>query len=228
MESEWVTKPWQQLQTTGKLNCTAHMKKISVIVPVLFFCINLSIFAQQINKDSTATNKISKEASAVAAVTQDSVVVPQVRKSPMAVAKYLSNDIYIKVVYGQPSKRGREIFGELEPYGKVWRTGANEATEITFTKDVKIAGKSLKAGTYTLFTIPNPDKWTVIINTELGQWGAYKYTKEKDLFSFDIPITKPQYRYEAFTIEFEETNSGVDMELLWDTIRIAIPLAFNK
>ncbi|QHT65728.1 DUF2911 domain-containing protein [Rhodocytophaga rosea] len=204
------------------------MKKIALLVTFVSCVLCQSAFAQQSTKDSTTINKINKESSAVAAVTQDSVIVPQLRKSPMAIAKYQSNAMYIKAVYGQPSKRGRVIFGELEPYGKVWRTGANEATEITFTKDVKIAGKSLKAGTYTLFTIPNRDKWTVIINSDLGQWGAYKYEKEKDLFSLDVPVTKPEYQYEAFTIEFEETRTGVDMELLWDTTRIAVPLTFAK
>jgi hypothetical protein len=205
-----------------------EMNKIALLVFFVSCVLCQVTVAQQSAKDSTSINKINKESSAVAAVTQDSVVVPQLRKSPMAIAKYQSNAVYIKAVYGQPSKRGRVIFGELEPYGKVWRTGANEATEVTFTKDVKIAGKSLKAGTYTLFTIPNPDKWTVIINSELGQWGAYKYEKEKDLLSFEVPVTKPEYRYEAFTIEFEETKAGADMELLWDTTRVAIPLTFSK
>lgn len=204
------------------------MKKIAWFVSVVSCMLCQASFAQQNTKDSTTTYKINKESSAVAAVTQDSVIVPQLRKSPMAVAKYQSNAIYIKAVYGQPSKRGRVIFGELEPYGKVWRTGANEATELTFTKDIKIAGKPLKAGTYTLFTIPNPEKWTVIINAELGQWGAYKYEKDKDLFSFEVPVTKPEYQYEAFTIEFEETKTGADMELLWDTTRVAIPLTFTR
>lgn len=204
------------------------MKKIALLVSFVFCILCPYAFAQQPAKDSTVTNKIKKESSAVAPVTQDSVIMPQLRKSPMAVAKFKSSAIYIKVVYGQPSKRGRVIFGEMEPYGKVWRTGANEATEITFTKDIKLSGKTLKTGTYTLFTIPGPDKWTVIINSELGQWGAYDYEKKKDLLSFDVPVKKPEYQYEAFTIQFEETKTGADMELLWDTTRIVIPMAFAK
>lgn len=147
----------------------------------------------------------------------------------MSVAKFKSNNIYIKVVYGQPYKKGRKVFGELEQYGKVWRTGANEATEITLTKDVKINGKPLKAGTYTLFSIPNPDKWTIIFNSELGQWGAYEYNPEKDVLSFDVPVGKTDgVIYEAFTIDLRETASGADMTLLWDTIKVAIPLSFDK
>jgi hypothetical protein len=81
----------------------------------------------------------------------------------------------VKVTYGQPSKKGRVIFGDLVPYGEVWRTGANEATEITFSSDVVISGKTIKAGTYTLFTIPQKNTWTIILNSELKQWGSYGY-----------------------------------------------------
>jgi hypothetical protein len=204
------------------------MEKNIILACLAILCMGHISMAQQTSKDSLATQKIMREAKAVSAVEQDSVIVPQVRKSPMAVAKFKSNDMYIKVVYGQPYKRGRVIFGELEPYGKVWRTGANEATEITVTKDFRIGGKLLKAGTYTLFTIPNEDKWTVIINSELGQWGAYKYTPERDLVSFEVPVTKSEYFYEAFTIEFKDLRNGAEMELLWGDLRIAFPLEFSK
>jgi hypothetical protein len=204
------------------------MKKNIILACLALMGIVPMATGQQSNQDSLARQKIMREAKAVAAVEQDSVIVPQVRKSPMAVAKYLSNDMYIKVVYGQPYKRGRVIFGELEPYGKVWRTGANEATELTTTKDLRIGGKLLKAGTYTLFTIPNERKWTVIINSELGQWGAYKYNPEKDLVSFEVPLTKSEYFYEAFTIEFKDLRNGAEIELLWGDIRIAFPLEFTR
>src|SRR5829696_3874612 len=85
----------------------------------------------------------------------------------------------VKVTYGRPYKKGRVIFGGLEKYGKVWRTGADEATEITFANDVNFGGKRVKAGTYTLFTIPDRNQWTVILNSQLGQWGAYDYEKYK-------------------------------------------------
>jgi hypothetical protein len=206
---------------------TPMEKNIILVCVALLGIVHISI-GQQSNQDSLARQKIMREAKAVAAVEQDSVIVPQVRKSPMAVAKYIANDMYIKVVYGQPYKRGRVIFGELEPYGKVWRTGANEATEITTTKDFRIGGKLLKAGTYTLFTIPNQNKWTVIVNSELGQWGAYKYNPERDIVSFEVPLTKPEYFYEAFTIEFKDLRNGAEMELLWGDTRIAFPLEFTK
>ncbi|MDO1447226.1 DUF2911 domain-containing protein [Rhodocytophaga aerolata] len=204
------------------------MKKNIILACLAIFGMGHLSMSQQTTKDSLATQSIMREAKAVSAVEQDSVIVPQVRKSPMAVAKFTSNTMYLKVVYGQPYKRGRTIFGELEPYGKVWRTGANEATEITATKDFRIGGKLLKAGTYTLFTIPNENKWTVIVNSDLGQWGAYKYNPEKDLVSFEVPLTKPEYFYEAFTIEFKDIPSGAEMELLWGDTRVAFPIEFSK
>jgi hypothetical protein len=200
------------------------MNKFLLLLPVL--CI---VFVQvAAAQDDTKNTPVANQASSSQEMFTDSVVVPQVRKSPMAIAKYKSENTYIKVVYSQPFKRGREIFGELEPYGQVWRTGANEATEITTTRDIRFGGKELKAGTYTIFTIPNKDKWTVIINRELGQWGAYKYEKEKDLFSFDVPVTTSPIIYEAFTIDFQEAQGGVDMTMLWDTIRVAVPIKFSR
>ncbi len=136
--------------------------------------------------------------------------------------------IYIKAVYGQPLKRGREVFGALEPYGRVWRTGANEATEITTTKDLRIGGKTLKAGTYTLFTIPQKDKWKVLFNSDLGQWGAFKYDPAKDVLVTEVPVSQTPETYEAFTIRFDETRTGADMVLVWDKTRVAVPLTFSR
>src|SRR5258707_15507366 len=86
----------------------------------------------------------------------------------------------ITVTYGRPYKKGREIFGKLEPFGKVYRCGADEATQITFDKDVTFGDKPVKAGTYALFVIPEEKQWTIILNSKLGQWGAYDYDKNKD------------------------------------------------
>ena len=97
----------------------------------------------------------------------DSIVKPQVRNSPIVIANLkTAENNYVKCTYGQPLKKGRIIFGELIPYGKLWRTGANEATEVTFTTNIKIGETSLPAGTYTLFSIPDKDKWTILLNSE--------------------------------------------------------------
>lgn len=148
------------------------------------------------------------------------------RLSPLEMVTMKYEDAYIKITYGRPHKKGREIFGSLEPYGEVWRTGANEATEITVTKDIKIGGKNLSAGTYTLFTIPYQDKWTIILNEELGQWGAYNYNPEKDVLRFDVPVTRMSTVYEPFTIEIEQNQDSINVVMMWDTTKVSIPIQF--
>lgn len=129
----------------------------------------------------------------------------------------------VSVNYGQPSKRGREIFGKLEAFGKVWRAGANEATEITFAKDTKFGGQSIKAGTYTLFVIPNPTEWTVILNSELKQWGAYGYDKikDKDVLKITVPVKKLDAVVEKLTYRFTDKNALV---IEWDQTQVTVPI----
>ncbi|WP_127128578.1 DUF2911 domain-containing protein [Pseudoflavitalea rhizosphaerae] len=140
-------------------------------------------------------------------------------KSPRITAE--GNDV--KISYGQPSKRGREIFGKLVPYGKVWRTGANEATEITFTKDGSFGGKPVKAGTYSLFTIPGEEEWTFILNSELKQWGSYKYEqiKGKDVLSVKVKSSKiGGDPVEKLTITLPEGK----LLLEWDQTKVEVPV----
>lgn len=129
----------------------------------------------------------------------------------------------VSVNYGQPSKRGREIFGKLEAFGKVWRAGANEATEITFAKDTKFGGQAIKAGTYTLFVIPNPTEWTVILNSELKQWGAYGYDKikDKDVLKITVPVKKLDAVVEKLTYRFTDKNALV---IEWDQTQVTVPI----
>ncbi len=156
------------------------------------------------------------------------LVQPQLRPSPVAMAQYKTDNCYMKLTYGQPMRKGRAIFGKLEPYGKLWRTGANEATELTFTKDVKIAGQPVRSGTYTLFSIPNENSWTIILNTDLGQWGAFNYKPEHDYVRVDVPAGKNSQLYEALTFKFEETHEGAVLNLMWDDVKVQIPMAFTK
>ncbi|MFN3426938.1 MAG: DUF2911 domain-containing protein [Candidatus Thermochlorobacter sp.] len=155
------------------------------------------------------------------------------RQSPMAVAKVNVGDAYIKVVYSRPFKKGRLIFGTKEekalvPYGEVWRTGANEATEITLTKDIKIAGKPLKAGTYSLFTIPHKDKFTVLINSELGLWGHFRMNEKKEVLRFDIPTGETEGEFEAFTIFFSASEgNSTEMMMVWDKTKVVIPITVD-
>ncbi len=157
----------------------------------------------------------------------DSIIKPQVRYSPIVIANLKTNENqYIKCTYGQPLKKGREIFGNIVPYGKLWRTGANEATELTFTRDFKIGEKLIQAGTYTLFTIPDKEKWTIILNAELGQWGDFNYDAAKNILVHEVNCQEISEIYEGFTINFEELSQGVQMNLLWD--RTKVPVLFEN
>ncbi|HMH24244.1 MAG TPA: DUF2911 domain-containing protein [Puia sp.] len=130
----------------------------------------------------------------------------------------------LTVTYGRPSTKGREIFGKLEPYGKVYRCGADEATTITFAKDGKFGGKDIKAGKYSLFVIPEATKWTIILNSEPKQWGAYDYekNKSKDVLHVDVPVTNLSSTVEKLTID----APGKDLTIAWDKTKVAIPLSF--
>ncbi|HYD22038.1 MAG TPA: DUF2911 domain-containing protein [Flavipsychrobacter sp.] len=140
--------------------------------------------------------------------------------SPRATAEHGN----VSVDYGQPSKRGRVVFGGLEPYGQVWRTGANEATVITFKKDGTFGGKPVKAGKYTLYTIPREKEWEVILNSKLEQWGAYDYEKIKgnDVLHVTVPSGSTKEVVEKFTI----TVMADAMVMEWDQTRVSVPIKF--
>ncbi len=156
---------------------------------------------------------------------EDSIVKPQVRNSPIVIANLKTTENnYVKCTYGQPLKKGREIFGNLVPLGKLWRTGANEATEVTFTSNIKIGETILPAGTYTLFSVPNKESWTIILNSELGQWGDFGYDATKNVLTYEAPVSVNRDIYEGFTIQFEDITKGFNMLLLWDTIKVTVPI----
>lgn len=157
---------------------------------------------------------------ALTSIAQD---VPEHRLSPVVIEHTTIGDTYIKVVYGKPFKRNRAIFGELVPYNEVWRTGANEATEITLTSDIEFGGEALKAGTYSLFTIPAEESWTVIVSKQLGQWGSYSYDDSKDVFRFEVPVKTKGDVTEGFTIKFAGDGSALNMA--WDRTAVSIPIA---
>lgn len=151
----------------------------------------------------------------------------QPRPSPTAIVTMKYEDSYIKITYCQPHKKGREIFGGLVPFGEVWRTGANEATEITITKDVLFNDEELNAGTYSLFTIPGRDEWTIILNEGLGQWGTYTYNPELDILRVKANAESTNGTiWEPFTIRFEQNNEKADLVMTWDDTKIRIPIEF--
>lgn len=153
------------------------------------------------------------------------VSLAQAQKPPMSPRVTVeSPDKNVKVVYGQPSKRGRVIFGDsgLEKYGKVWRTGANEATEVTFKNDVMFGGKMVKAGSYALFTIPGEKEWTVILNSTLGEWGAFGYDKIKgnDVATVKVPVSMNKTPIEKLTI----TPTNNSLSIAWDNMTVSVPV----
>lgn len=134
---------------------------------------------------------------------------------------------FIKVVYSRPTKKGREIFGVLEQFGKVWRVGANESAEIKFYKRVNIGGKSIKAGSYSLFAIPNKDKWTMIINKQIDRWGAFTYDQAKDIVRVDVPVKTLDKPIESFGITFSTEPKGTNLVMAWDRTLVELPITIK-
>ena len=137
------------------------------------------------------------------------------KTSPAAIAKKSISGVDIEIHYSQPSVKGREIWGELVPFGKVWRTGANEATTISFSEDVTILGQNLASGTYALFTIPTEDNFTFIFNTEAKQWGAYKYDESKDALRVENEAREVKEKQEMMTFTIAEDGM---VSLHWENM----------
>lgn len=143
------------------------------------------------------------------------------RKSPPRIAESTIGSATVTVNYGSPSVRGRTVFGDLVPYGSVWRTGANEATTITFSEDVVVEGEPLSAGTYALFTIPGEETWTVIFNKEAEQWGAYDYNESMD--ALRVEVTPVAQKENAEMLKFEVDEEAV--VLYWADLAIPFKIS---
>ncbi|NCO63336.1 MAG: DUF2911 domain-containing protein [Flavobacteriales bacterium] len=146
-------------------------------------------------------------------------------KSPMDAASFpsdynVSNKL-IKIVYSRPQLNGRDL-ATLAPNGKVWRTGANESSELTLYVDMKLGTTTVKAGTYTFYTIPGENKWTAIISKDLNVWGSYFYNESNDVARLSVPVSTGDY-LDVFSIAFDEADKGVTMHLGWGTTRVAVP-----
>jgi len=158
-------------------------------------------------------------------------------KSPMDMSYYpvnypllkiqnkVTEPLVMRVIYSRPQLNGRKVFGGLQDYGEVWRLGANEATEIEFFKEVTINNKKIKKGRYTLYAIPFPDKWTLIVNKETDTWGSFRYDSSKDVVRIDLPVQK-NGREEDMTIAFEKTSAGANMNMYWDDVKTVLPIKF--
>ncbi|MFZ1806358.1 MAG: DUF2911 domain-containing protein [Cyclobacteriaceae bacterium] len=158
----------------------------------------------------------------------DASLAQEQRTSPLSITTSRYKDTYVKIVYSQPHKKGRDIFGKLVPYGEVWRTGANEATEITITGDILVNDQELKEGTYSIFTIPNEASWTVIFNADLGLWGSYNYNPKKDSLRIDVPVLVTNEVAEAFTIGIDPRNNEADFFFHWDKTKVVVPVQYKE
>ncbi len=148
--------------------------------------------------------------------------------SPAATVKQHVGLTDIEINYSRPGVKGRKIFGDLVPYGTVWRTGANNATKITFSTALKFGGADVPAGTYALFTIPGADEWTVILNKVTGQWGAYQYDAKNDLIRVQAkPVALPS-AVESFAIGLADLgNDSATLYLIWEKTRVPVKLEFE-
>jgi hypothetical protein len=162
---------------------------------------------------------------------------PVLDKSPMDMAYYPANypvlkiqdkaaePLLARVIYSRPQKDNRTIFGDLIEYNTIWRLGANEATEIEFFKDVKVGGKKLSKGRYTMYAIPTASQWTIIFNKDNDTWGAFKYDEKKDVLRVDVPVQKATEIAEAFTMSFNKSTNGADLVIAWDNVAVTLPVS---
>ena len=145
--------------------------------------------------------------------------------SPRSILQQRVGLVDVTVDYGRPGVKGRTIFGELEPYGRVWRTGANASTKITFSGDVVIDKKEVPAGTYGLYTIPQRKQWTIILSKNSKLWGAGGYQESDDLIRVEVKPKKLKQVCETLTIDFERHHpNGADLSISWDKIKVVLPI----
>lgn len=149
-------------------------------------------------------------------------------KSPTATLQQKVGLTDVTLVYSRPDADGRKIFGDLVPYNELWRTGANKATQITFSDDVTINNETVPAGSYSLFTIPGKDKWTVILNKETELWGTGDFDKAQDQLRFTVNATSTGEHYETFTIDFADLEmESANMVLTWEKTRLSFKIGVN-
>jgi hypothetical protein len=144
--------------------------------------------------------------------------------SPTATLKQRVGLTDIEITYSRPGAKGRQVFGNVVPYGQVWRTGANNATKITFSTDANFGGAAIPAGSYALFTIPAKDDWTIILNKVTGQWGAYTYDEKNDVVRVNAKATSLSRTVETFTIDVNDIrDESATLNLTWENTRVSIP-----
>ena len=136
-----------------------------------------------------------------------------------------SDPLVARLIYSRPKKEGRTVFGGLVTYGKVWRLGANEATELEFYKPVTIGGKKVTPGRYTLYAVVNEKSWTFILNKETDTWGAFKYDTAKDVARVDVPIENVTDPVETLSMTFAKSNNSFNLVVAWEKVKVMLPIS---
>lgn len=186
------------------------MKKIILLALAIGgICTSLDVEAQNRNRNQN----------------EERINFPKQDVSPMDVILFRNEnkDPVMRVLYSRPHKRDREVFGKLVPYGKVWRTGANEATEVSLYTDMMVGDKVVQAGTYTLYTIPEENEWTVILNKSTNVWGSYDYHQEDDVVRIQAPVRMTSAPVESLSMTFEPMENGTNLLIGWDDRYVKIP-----
>lgn len=214
------------------------MKTLSgVFFAALFACILLA-GCEADRSEKPSTEKVNESIKAAAA----NEYVP-IDQSPLDIAYFpadysqhkLTDLSYTampvaRVIYSRPHRKGRPIFGKennnICPYGKPWRLGANEATEIEFFKPVVISGKNIAAGKYVMYALPFADKWIIVLNTNLFSWGL-QIDQEKDVVRTEVPVQEQKPLLEDFTMEFMPASMGAYLLIAWDNVKVMLPITFT-
>jgi hypothetical protein len=210
------------------------------VSPTLILLLSLSLFSCNSKEEKEKTSTIKKNTRDSAAVTKPDITVNPyagVDVSPMDISYYpvdypilkmagtVTNPPLTRVVYSRPHLQGRKLFHEVLKYDEPWRLGANESTELDLYRDATIQGKKIKAGRYVLYCIPQPEKWIIVLNTNIDSWGLHP-DSTKDIARFTIPVKQTNNHLEYFTIIFEKTDGGADMLMAWDNIEARLPINF--
>ena len=199
------------------------MKKILLF----FICASMVFSINAQNSTGTSFSSINPKLPALDKSPMDMCYFPSDYPILKAQNK-VSSPLVARVIYGRPQKNDRIVFGELVEYNKVWRLGANEATEIEFFKDVVIGGKKVPKGRYTLYAIPTETRWTMIINRETDIWGAFIYDASKDVVRTEVDVTKLETPVEPFSMTFAKTTRGANLVVAWENVSVTLPVDFTS
>lgn len=205
----------------------------SIIILLLFFIACSNKENKSVEKGSIA----AKDSSRIKAPGKNENPYAIVDVSPMDMSYYpadypklkMANAIntlpLARIIYSRPHLQGRQLFHDLLKYGEPWRLGANESTELDLYTDAIIQDKKIKAGRYILYCIPEPENWTIIINSNIDSWGLHP-DSAKDIVRFKIPVKQTANHLEYFTMVFENKNGGAELVMAWDNLEARLPLKF--